>query len=217
MSPRSVSADDDEDEDLTPDAPQRKSHHAVANGRRKSFFGHGGAHQFRGPFVTRNSLFPARGRGWNNSAMTFSRIASVREPAPSTLGDNYILGPGDRVLVILRGAQNRSQAYPVGDDGKLVVEDIQPISAAGRSLGDVAREVEQDVAARILDTQAYVSLAQLRAVNVQVLGEVARPGRQTASAYGGVMDALNAAGGVRKTGSLRRIQLSRARRHVANG
>lgn len=133
----------------------------------------------------------------------------LREPAAGTLGDNYILGPGDRVLVILRGATSRAQSYAVGDDGRVVVDDIRPITAAGRSLRDVAQEIEKEIAGKLLDTQAYVSLSQLRAVNVQVLGEVARPGRQTLSAYGGVMDAINAAGGIRKTGSLRRLQLSR--------
>jgi protein involved in polysaccharide export with SLBB domain len=135
---------------------------------------------------------------------------NTRQPAPGTLGDNYILGPGDRVMVVLRGAQSRVQSYPIGDDGRVVVDDIRPITATGRPLGDVAQEIEKEIAGKLLDTQAYVSLSQLRAVNIQVLGEVARPGRQTLSAYGGVMDALNAAGGIRKTGSLRRLQLSRA-------
>lgn len=136
--------------------------------------------------------------------------ADVRVPAPATLGDNYVLGPGDRLLVVLRGANSRTENYLVGDDGKVIVDSIRPITAAGRSLGDVSREVEQEISASLMDTQAFVSLSKLRAVNVQVIGEVMRPGRQSLSSYGGVVDALNAAGGVRKTGSLRRIQLSRA-------
>lgn len=136
--------------------------------------------------------------------------ADARAVAPATLGDNYTLGPGDRVLVVLRGAASKTQTYAVGDDGKLIVDSIRPITAAGRTLKDVAREVEQEIASSLMDTQAFVSLAKLRAVNLQVIGEVVRPGRQTLSSYGGILDALNAAGGVRKTGSLRRIQLSRA-------
>lgn len=135
--------------------------------------------------------------------------ADARTPAPATLGDNYTMGPGDRVLVVLRGATSKTQTYAIGDDGKLIVDDIRPITAAGRTLKDVARDVEQEIASSLMDTQAFVSLAKLRALNVQVIGEVARPGRQSLSSYGGIIDALNAAGGVRKTGSLRRIQLSR--------
>ncbi|HCM84363.1 MAG TPA: SLBB domain-containing protein [Alphaproteobacteria bacterium] len=136
--------------------------------------------------------------------------ADARAPAPATLGDNYTLGPGDRVLVVLRGAQTKTQTYPVGDDGKLIVDSIRPITAAGRTLKDVSREIEQEISGSLMDTQAFVSLAKLRAVNVQVVGEVARPGRQSLSSYGGVIDALNAAGGIRKTGSLRRLQLARS-------
>ena len=135
---------------------------------------------------------------------------NFREPAASTLSDNYVLGPGDRVLVILRGVKSSAQSYPIGDDGRVVVDNIRPIMAAGRNLGDVAQEIEKEIAGKLLDTQAYVSLAQLRTLNIQVIGEVGKPGRQTLSAYGGVMDALNVAGGVRKTGSLRRIQITRA-------
>jgi protein involved in polysaccharide export with SLBB domain len=134
----------------------------------------------------------------------------ARSPAASTVSDTYVLGPRDKVLVVLRGAQNRTERYSIGDDGQLLVADLRPISAAGRSLREVAREVEQEVASRLLDTQAFVSLDGLRNLNVQILGEVSRPGRTVVSAYGSVLDALNAARGVRKTGSLRRIQLSRA-------
>ncbi len=133
-----------------------------------------------------------------------------KTPAATGAGDDYQLGQGDEVQVLLRGQRNQTQTYTVDQDGRLLVDNMRPVMAAGRSLKDVAHDVEGEVRSSMLDTQAFVSLARLRKISVQVLGDVAHPGRQQLSGYGSILDALNAAGGVTKTGSLRRISLSRA-------
>ncbi len=138
----------------------------------------------------------------------FSGPAPVEGPALGTVGDDYRLGPGDEVTVLLRGQISRNTRYRIGADGLLLIEDLRPIAAAGRPLGELKADVEAAVAATHLQTQAFLSVSALRRVGVLVLGQVARPGRQELPAYATALDALQAAGGVLPDGSLRAIRLT---------
>jgi protein involved in polysaccharide export with SLBB domain len=68
---------------------------------------------------------------------------------------------------------------------------------------------------RIEGVQASVSMGDLRSITIFVVGEVARPGQYNVSALSNVTNALFAAGGVTKSGSLRKIKLRRGGRLVA--
>lgn len=130
-------------------------------------------------------------------------------PALGSVGDEYRLGPGDELSVLLRGQVSRSSRHRIGADGLLLVQDLRPIAAAGQTLGAVKAELDAAVAATHVQTQAFVSVLSLRRVGVLVLGQVARPGRQSLPAYATALDALLAAGGVLPDGSLRAIRLLR--------
>ncbi|MFV3073927.1 SLBB domain-containing protein [Niveispirillum fermenti] len=128
-------------------------------------------------------------------------------PLLGMVGDEYRLGPGDELSLLLRGQVSRSRLYRIGADGLLLIEDLRPIAAAGRSLRDVREEVEAAIAVAHLQTQAFLSVVAPRQVGVLVLGQVARPGRQQLPAFATALDALQAAGGVLPDGSLRAIRL----------
>ena len=55
----------------------------------------------------------------------------------------------------------------------------------------------------------FVSLSGIRQIGVLVVGHVEKPGRKNLTAFHTALDALSAAGGVDKTGSLRQIKLVR--------
>ncbi|MEO3434956.1 SLBB domain-containing protein [Inquilinus sp. CAU 1745] len=125
------------------------------------------------------------------------------------VGGDYVLGVGDALTVALRGQRSVTAGYRIGRDGRLLVEGLRPVQAAGRTLGEVRAEMERQVAASLLDTRIFLSLSAVRQVGVLAIGEVARPGRQTISALSSVLDVLQAAGGVTRQGSLRTIRLVR--------
>lgn len=134
---------------------------------------------------------------------------SATLPPMGAIADDYRLGPGDELVLHLRGQVSRSSRHVIGQDGLLTVEDLRPLQAAGRSLSDLRREVEEAVSAAHLQTQAYLSIGRTRQIGVLVLGEVARPGRQQLNGFATPLDALLAAGGIGPQGSLRAIRLLR--------
>ncbi|HEY8191319.1 MAG TPA: polysaccharide biosynthesis/export family protein, partial [Alphaproteobacteria bacterium] len=122
--------------------------------------------------------------------------------------DDFLLNIGDRLSVSFRGQREDSKTYIVTGGGQLIIDGFPPVSAAGRSMGQVRSELEA-VTARMHNTQVFVSLESVRQVNVLVVGHVKKPGRQNLTVFHTVLDALMVAGGIEKIGSLRQIKLVR--------
>jgi polysaccharide export outer membrane protein len=134
---------------------------------------------------------------------TFSPVTNVPVPA------DYVLGSGDQLQVQLYGNQNRNLNLMVDRDGRVNFPELGPINVAGERFSGVKEELEQRVARQIIGVKASVSMGDTRAIRVFVLGEAQVPGSYTVSGLGTITSALYAAGGIKRVGSLRDIQLKR--------
>lgn len=145
---------------------------------------------------------------------TFGVGSSVPVAQVGALQDTYILGVGDQLNVVLRGHQNQAYTATVDRDGRIILPDLPPIAAAGRSFGEVRNEIAQREARLQIGTQAFVSIGTVRQVAVLVTGEVATPGVRTLTGLNTAVDAILLSGGIRKTGSLRNVTLVRGGRRI---
>jgi len=139
----------------------------------------------------------------------FTGPASQSELATGAIPPDYVLGVGDELVITFHGGESRTYTTRVDREGRVVIPEWPPITAAGRAFREFQREVEARTAVTKLGTEAFVSLGSLRSISVTVAGEVNEPGRHQLTSLSTVMDALAFARGVKKTGSLRRIQVSR--------
>jgi polysaccharide biosynthesis/export protein len=137
----------------------------------------------------------------------FSQTSDTQAPITGQIDDRYILGVGDELVVMLQGSTNRSISTRVDREGRLVIDQLRPIPAAGRPLGSVRRDLEAATRATLLGTDVYLSVGSVRAISVIVGGEVRRPGSFTLNSLSDVTAAIVRAGGVRPNGSLRRIKV----------
>jgi protein involved in polysaccharide export with SLBB domain len=125
-------------------------------------------------------------------------------PPLGAVPDGYLLGRDDEVVVVLRGRARAIHRARIGRDGLLVLPDLPPIPAAGRSLRDLRAELANR---ELGGSEAFVSLGEIRQIGVLVAGEAERPGVVSLPALASVLDALIAAGGVKRSGSLRAIRV----------
>ncbi|MFZ4407362.1 MAG: SLBB domain-containing protein [Paracraurococcus sp.] len=124
-----------------------------------------------------------------------------------TLPEDYLLGRDDEVVLAFRGRSRQTLSLRVGRDGMLLPPDLAPVPAAGRTLRELRADLEARAARELGGSEVFVSIGQVRQIAVFVGGEVARPGLQPLTSMASVLDALVAAGGVRRTGSLRAIRV----------
>jgi len=130
-------------------------------------------------------------------------------PTIGAIQDSYVLGIGDELVITFRGQVSQAMRTRVDREGRVVLPELPPIPAAGRTFGDFVRDLKAATRQAMLGTDVFVSLGAVRAVSVLVIGEVAHPGTRQITGLSTIIDALAAAGGIRKTGSLRRIQVVR--------
>lgn len=130
-------------------------------------------------------------------------------PQSGAVQDDYILGFGDQIAVVLRGQENSQLRASVDRNGQFIIARLNPIAAAGRTFGDFRRDVEAAVHRAYVATDAFVSIDRIRQINVLVSGEVNNPGQYSVTGLSSALDALLLSGGIKKTGSLRAIRVVR--------
>lgn len=140
---------------------------------------------------------------FKGASSTFAPINDV--PVPS----DYIVGPGDQLVVQLYGSQNRTLRLTVGRDGRVSFPELGPIEVAGRSFARVVDDIEGRVTRQMIGVRSSVSMGDTRSIRVFVMGEADRPGSYTISGLATITSAMYAAGGVKPIGSLRDVQLKR--------
>ncbi len=127
-------------------------------------------------------------------------------PAP----DDYVLGPGDEIMVSIWGGDDVRHELTVNERGSIVIPEIGALPVAGLEYAALDGVVRSALARVRRDFEVAVSLTRVRRVQVRVTGQVAQPGLIELPARSSMIDALSGAGGPLKSGSLRRVRLLRA-------
>src|SRR5260221_13618038 len=116
---------------------------------------------------------------------------------------DYKLGPGDNLVLILTGDVELSYSLPVTREGFILIPQVGQVHIANLTL-DQLRDVLFTRLARVYSgvkrgtnatTRFDVTVANVRANQVYVVGEVQQPGAYQISSLGTVFTALYAAGG----------------------
>jgi polysaccharide biosynthesis/export protein len=128
------------------------------------------------------------------------------------IGADYVLGIGDELVLTFEGKLNHSLTVWIDREGRLVHKDIGRIPAAGKTLGELRRDIKQRIERTQFGTEVFISVGSVRLVSVRVTGEVRKPGLHQITGLSTIFDAISLAGGIKKTGSLRRIQIKRGDR-----
>lgn len=145
---------------------------------------------------------------------TFGVGSSVSVTQVGALQDSYILGSGDQINVVLRGHENAAYTATVDREGRIILPELEPVVAAGRTFGEVREDLLQRIARTMIGTKAYISIGTVRQVAVLVSGEVMSPGLRTLTGLNTAIDAILLSGGIKKTGSLRNVVIIRGTRRI---
>jgi len=146
---------------------------------------------------------------FSGAPTTFAPATEV--PVPP----EYVLGPGDEIKVQLFGKENSEFSMTVDREGAVAFPNIGPLTVASMRFAEAKAFIAQQIKQKMIGVSASITMGQLRSIRVFALGEVSRPGSYVVSGLATLSNALFVSGGVKKTGSLRNIQLKRAGKVVA--
>ena len=130
----------------------------------------------------------------------------INEPNPDS---GYVLDVGDILNIQLVGQINETEDYIINNDGSISLPDVGKIIIAGLSLNDASQFIKSKINAALIGTEAFISLSEIRDVNVMVSGNAKNPGIYTLTGNSNILHAVSVAGGISEFGSVREINLLR--------
>ena len=153
---------------------------------------------------------------FSSKALSFEPNENLATP------ENYVLGPGDEVVIEIWGANEASIRETISAEGRISVSQIGPIYLNGLTVKQANTQVRKVFAQKYAGVMGDVpvsdvslSLGAVRTIQVNIFGEVEVPGTYRLSGFSTVFHALYRAGGVTELGSVRNINVVRSGKTIA--
>lgn len=150
---------------------------------------------------------------FQKNALTFAPNLNLPTPV------DYQLGPEDVLLVDLWGATQKYFELTVTTEGTVRLENLAPVYVSGLSIEKASEKIIDRLSQMYSGLKAesgekssifyQISLGSIRTINIEVVGEVARPSLYSLPSLATVYTALHAAGGPTENGTFRNIRLIR--------
>ena len=145
---------------------------------------------------------------FNQRMLSFEPNMNIATP------QNYVLGPGDQLIIDIYGASQKSQQLQVSPEGKVTIPGYGPVKVSGMTVAAAQSHIRSTLGSRYSSSQLSLSVGQTRSMTINVMGEVKVPGTYTLSAFSTVFHALYMAGGINDIGTLRNIKVFRNGRQI---
>lgn len=144
---------------------------------------------------------------FSTSGLTFEPNSNMATPK------NYRLGPGDEVIIDIWGVSEDNIRQQISPDGSIMISQLGPVYLNGLTVDEANRQLKNVFSKKYsgvgTDTDINLTLGQIRSIQIDVLGEVARPGTFRISPFSNAFHALYNAGGINNIGTLRNIEIYR--------
>lgn len=121
----------------------------------------------------------------------------------------YLLAPGDQLEIVVWRAPEVSRVVAIRPDGNISLPLLQDVPAAGQTARQLAQKITEGLSARLINPQVNVLTQSVRQPMVYVLGDVGTPAAYPLRTAGSALQALAAAGGVRRSGAEHEVSLIR--------
>jgi polysaccharide biosynthesis/export protein len=144
--------------------------------------------------------------GDNIFDMMQSSFMPINEP---NLDSSYILDFGDTLEIQLIGQKNSIDSLSIKRDGSINIPEIGKLFISGLSLDDANRLIESKINAAYIGVDAFITLVNIRDIQILVTGNAYKPGIYTLNGNSNILNALSMAGGISENGSYRKIDLLR--------
>ena len=159
-----------------------------------------------------NHVSPTAGDDiYGHSLFTGKSLDVYRTTDGAQAPDTYVMGEGDEVHISIFGSSQTEIHQRIGADGSIQPANSSKIFLKGMTLEQARQAIRSKLASSysFRPDQIAVTITTARTVMVNIYGEVGVQGGFTLSALNSAFNALAAAGGPTKIGSVRNVQLSR--------
>ena len=136
-----------------------------------------------------------------------SRYAMQQQSSP--VGDDYVLGAGDQLLIRIWGSTSGETQATIDRAGEIAIPKLGTLRLAGVKASQAQASVKALFNKFYKDIEVSVSLGKLRKITVFVVGQSRFPGSYQLNSQSTLTSGLFASGGPNASGSIRKVQLKR--------
>ena len=144
--------------------------------------------------------------GLNIFSMMQSTLMPINEP---NFDADYILDFGDVIRLQLVGSKSLNTNIPVERDGSINIPEIGKVVISGMSIENATDLIVKKIETAYIGVKAFVTLSEVRDIQIIVAGNVFNPGPYTLNGNSNVFHGLVVSGGPSELGSFRSIDLIR--------
>jgi protein involved in polysaccharide export with SLBB domain len=138
--------------------------------------------------------------------MMQSSFMPINEP---NFDSSYVIDFGDVIEIQFIGQKNLIEKFSVKRNGSINIPQIGQIFISGLSLDTITEIIKSKVDEAYIGVEAFVSLINIRDIQVLITGSAYNPGIYTLNGNSNILHALSMAGGVDEFGSYRYVDLVR--------
>jgi protein involved in polysaccharide export with SLBB domain len=158
--------------------------------------------------VSTGHQLPLFGYNLFDAPTTFAPVDNIAVTA------DYVIGPGDELLIRAWGQIEVDYRAIVDRNGMVNIPRVGSVPVSGVRYQDLTNHIRGAISRNFRNFDLLVTMGQLRAVQVFIVGRALRPGSYTVSSLSTLVNAVFAAGGPSTRGSMRSIQLKRGNQVV---
>ncbi len=176
-------------------------------------------------FLLVNSLQLVVESNQNINSINLSIKENLNKAGDNLDEDQYLIGPGDVLNIVILDASEFSGEYAVLNDGTIRLPLINKVKINNLTLDQATNKLRNLLSKELIRPELYLNLKVQRPIKVSVIGEVERPGLysltedEVFTTLGGqslrnkglptIIDSIQKAGGVTQNANLRNVQLRR--------
>ena len=132
------------------------------------------------------------------------------------VGPDYVIGPGDRIKIVIWGSVQGEYNLTVDRNGQIEIPKVGVVHVSSLTYRQLREVLDQEFGRQYSNFQMNVTLDNLRTIQVYVVGQARFPGSYAISSLSTLVSALFASGGPGKSGSMRHIQVRRGGKVITN-
>jgi protein involved in polysaccharide export with SLBB domain len=153
-------------------------------------------------------------RRFGSEAFEFDSGNQDLLPMDLPVGPDYVLGPGDDLILNMWGSASARLNEPVDRQGQIALPEAGTVAVLGLTIAQAQSAIQKVLSTQYRDEHVELSLGRVRTVRIYVVGDVQRPGAYDVSSLSTPLNALYAAGGPTSRGSLRTLEQYRGKQLV---
>ena len=143
------------------------------------------------------SLIGAQTKATEATVGTAASVDAKPVPSPSSVSDEFVIGPGDVLAINVWKETEMSKVVPVRSDGRISLPLIGELQSGGLTPRQLEAEITKRLKDYVAEPSVTVVVQEIHSQNINVLGMVTRPGSYPLTKTMTVVDAIATAGGFR--------------------